>query len=253
MKEPKISLIASAARPRFWNRFWNSLVWNDTPYEVIFVGPNEPFEEFPEHFRFIKSNCKPAQCYEAGLRAARGVIVGWTADDANYNHPQLQVPKSLDIIWQLYEKSDGKTIFAQRPYEDGGDIGTRHRLIHDNYNTPLMAPFGFINREWFMKLGGYDRNFICGQSENDVVMRAIEDGGRVELVMESPLWVHHAECHGNSYDFRKGYDWDRAFLESCWFMPDNSVSPKRLKALEPFDDTDILTINQGPAGKWTSQ
>jgi hypothetical protein len=253
MKEPKISICASAARPRFWNRFWNSLVWNDIPFEVIFVGPKPPNEDFPENFLWFESNLKPTQCYEAAVRRARGEIIGWTADDANYNHPQLKCPKSIDTVWKHYEAAqDKKVILSMRPFEDGGDIGTRHRLIHDDYNTPLMAPFGFMNREWYMKLGGYDRNFICGQSENDVVMRAIQDGGRVEYLEDAPLWVHHAECHGE-YPFRSGYNWDRAFLESCWFLKNREVSNTRLREFEPFDDKDLLTVNQGPCGRWISQ
>lgn len=253
----QISLIASAARPLFWEDFYSSLLENKKcTWEVVFVGPNKPLYPLPSNFRYEYATVKPAQCYEIAARLAKGILVGWTADDARYNRSSLNCPNSLDKIWEAYETAcvyhnDNKTILAQRTIEDGTDISEKHRFFHGDLNTPLMAPLGFMNREWFMFLGGYDKNFICGQSENDIVMRGLQDGGRVELISESKVFLSHAECHGE-YTFRHGYGSDRAYLEKCWCNPHvlNEISPVRLSPFEPFLDDNITTVNQGPAGRW---
>lgn len=248
--KPKISLVASAARPQWWERLAFSLRMNSTPWELILVGPNEPVITLPGNVTYVKASVKPAQCYEIGLRAAKGTLVGWTADDADYNNPALRCFNSLDMIWEEYlEASNPRLILAMSTYEDGNNVSAQHRFFFGEQNTPQMAPFGFINREWLKDLGGYDRNFICGQSENDVVMRGLADGGEVKLLEEVRVYVHHGQCHGD-YPFRSGYDADRAFLESCWVNPDRTISKHRLKAFQPFTDYELKNINQGAAGRW---
>lgn len=255
MNEPMISLCASAARPQFWYRLVQSTLGNVTPIEFVFVGPKPCNNILPDNFRYIQADVKPAQCYEIALRAAKGVLIGWTADDADYNHPSLKCPNSLDLIWNEYRKyDDERIILAQQTFEDGDNVSECHRFFFNDPATPRMAPFGFMNREWMLRLGGYDRNFICGQSENDLCMRAIEDGGTVELLRESKLYVHHGECHGD-YPFRAGYHPDRAFLESCWVADTSKrlMSTKRLKEFSPFTDYQLTVTNQGPAGNWAKE
>jgi len=180
------------------------------------------------------------------------------ADDCVFNHPSQFCAKPLDIIWAKYEDSiklfgDKKTILSMKTYEDYGVrnnvIWENHHFFYGNKTTPMMAPLGFLNREWFNSLGGYDCNFICGQSENDIVMRGIADGGRVIGVPEAKVYMAHKECHG-LYAFRAGYSSDRTYLQKCWTKDNKFISKTRLFPLEPFSNTDILTINQGPAGKW---
>ena len=254
---PNISLIASAARPQYWNRLFNSLKANRCLYEVVFVGPIIPecSWSLPDNFIYRYSKCKPAQCYQAAASLASGELIGWTADDATYD----VVPQSLDMIWNAYKAGDNfKTVFAQSTIEDGNDITRNHYFFHGDSSTPFMAPLGFMNREFFNQLGGYDRNFICGQSENDIVMRVLAEGGRVELVSDSKCHLHHGECHGE-YTFRHGYNSDRQYLERCWVYEgygmaegnrSKTISQKRLLPVEPFDLENILTVNQGPAGRW---
>lgn len=262
--KPQISLCAAAARPDFWQRFYNSTLQNNVRIEVVFVGPLMPSWILPDNFKFIKSNVKPSQAYEIAFRHATGELIGWTADDANYNSPEVNSPNALDLIWQRYQEAcnefdDLKTMLAMCPLEDSSAEWENHFFFYGDRNTPRMAPFGFINREWFYSLGGYDRNFICGQSENDVVMRGLQNGGRIEVVERSWVHVHHAECHGPDYPFRSGYDRDRAFLENCWVdqgygtyevSTPYTLSSQRLKPVEPFLEENILTENQGPAGRW---
>lgn len=167
-----VSIVASTIRPDLWGGFASSLMANAVPYEIIFVGRNEQCLPVPPRVRFIKSNTKPAQCYEIGFRAASGTLLHWTADDAEY---ELHL---LDKVWDMYQRvNNRKLLIAIRTVENGRDCTEWHHLIGGRRDTPIMAPFGFMNREFFHELGGYDNRFVCGQSENDVVMRVYEAGG----------------------------------------------------------------------------
>lgn len=261
---PKISLCAAAARPKFWQRLYDSLSGNIIPFELIFVGPNKPDFTLPSNFRFYESNVKPAQAYQYALSHAKGELLGWMADDCVYNDPLVVCPDSLDKIWRAYEffkheYKDNKTILSQCSIEDYGmrwDLARAlafwksHRFFNGNLRTPVMAPIGFISATWFKELGGYDSNFVCGQSENDIVMRTIEAGGRVEPVEESKICIKHRECHlTDRYKFSGGYGLDRTYLQNCWTSNGQMVD-KRLLPFQPFKDKDILTVNQGPVGRW---
>jgi hypothetical protein len=114
-----------------------------------------------------------------------------------------------------------------------------------------MAPFGVMDREFFNELGGYDRNFICGQSENDVVMRVYEAGGKLEI-SSIPVFVNHKDSHNNSETvFRSNYyKKDREVLEKSWIL-NGIIQSKRLDVFEPFSEIDILTKTQSyNKGKW---
>jgi len=279
----QISLCASANRHtlqnglRNWERFMNSLRGNKINIEVIFVGNSEPPYKLPDNFKFIYANVKPAQCYQIAFWHAQGELVGWTADDADYNHPKLNCPNSLDIAYEFYKRcedkyKDNKTVIAMRPIEDGGDVQERwHYFFGGCKWSPRMAPFGLINREYFLNvLGSYDRNFISGQSENDVVMRVYEDGGRVEFCREAFLYVYHKMVHPRDSrgrednKFRKYYNEDRKVLETAWvregyghyerYTPEQlqkivHISDKRLVPFQPFENNEnVYYKSQGAKG-----
>jgi hypothetical protein len=283
----QVSLVASADRPvvqngfRNWERFVNSLKGNKINYEVVFVGNTPCPYMLPHKFRWIKANVKPAQCYEIGFREAKGELIHWTADDADYvckNPDTGQIQNNnLDRAYNKWKEveaqygNDKKTVIAMRPIEDGGDVWSFHHFFGGWQHTPVMAPFGLIHREWFVKdLGGYDRRFVSGQSENDVVMRAYEAGGRVAICMDAMVYVHHRQVHPRdprtrkeANKFRDWYNTDREILERCWIpagygaYKDRSagdmnveISKKRLLPVERFEDLHITTQTQGPKGIW---
>jgi len=264
MDDIKISLVASAVRPFAWQGFFESLKGNTLPIEVVFVGDVKPDFDLPPNCRHIYATVKPAQCYEIGIREARGELIGWTADDARYDHIKKN---SLDLTYNYWKSfNDEKVIVAMRPIEDGRDVWNTHHFFGGWQHTPLMAPFGIMSRKFLMDLGGYDKNFISGQAENDIVMRIIEAGGRVEMFMDGYLFVRHNEIHRQSNDhasFRKWYVADRQYLENCWVkdgygkytsreQQDKSaiISPKRLLPVQSFEDKDITTVTQGEKGRW---
>lgn len=292
MSDIKISLCASANRPilqngfKNWERLLNSLKRNKIKYEVIFVGNVEPpksiLNNYPE-FKWIYAVVKPCQCYQIAFWEANGELIHWTADDVDYNHPRLNCPNTLDIAYDFYKQcqkryGDNKTIVAFRPFEDGGDVWQFHHFFGGWIYTPTMAPFALIDRKYFIDyLGGYDKNFISGQAENDVIMRVYEDGGRVEICMDAKLWVHHKQVHPKDNkgreinQFRKWYNTDRQVLENAWVIggygyyeklnkgkmtPEQiqksiKISPKRLIPFEPFEKRDdIYYVSQGLKGQW---
>src|SRR3990167_967619 len=123
----QVSLVASANRIQWWMRFYDSLKENTLNWEIVFVGNIKPDFALPENFKFIYATVKPAQCYEIGFRAARGELIHWTADDADYNHRSNECPDSLDRAYKHWQDMDArygydkKSVIAFRPIEDGGD------------------------------------------------------------------------------------------------------------------------------------
>ncbi len=256
--KPKISLIASAIRIYHWMDMYNSLRGNTYPFEVIFVGDTPPNFNLPKNFKYIHSKVKPAQCYEIGFRAAEGELIGWTTDDSTYDHLQTN---NLDIAYDFFKSfKTEKLVVAMRPIEDSGDIWNNHYFFGKKRWTPYMAPFGIMSRKLLMELGGYDRQFICGQAENDIVMRVYELGGDCKICMDSYVAVHHVAVHkGARGHFRQWYPLDRQRLENCWveegygaFQKGGryTVSKKRLKPFEPFPERNILTVSAEPRGQW---
>jgi len=273
MDDIKISLFASAIRVKDWERFLKSLKDNNIRYEVIFVGPNKPnfdLSKYPE-FTYIYANVKPAQCYQIAASKSKGLLCGWTCDDATYSIPQKPSPqRNLDIAYNRYkELNNKKAIISMRPIEDGRDIWYQHRFFGKWNDTPMMAPMGLINRELFMEIGGYDRNFISAQAENDIIMRIYEIGGTVEMCMDAFVYIHHRECHiggiagEHKSMIRQHYVADRQVLENLWVVEGYgaygpggtrlrkyTISKTRLKPVESFEEREDWTKkSQGNIGE----
>jgi len=287
MEKPIISLVASANRVKFWPRIYESLRFHQTPLEVVFVGDTQPEMPLPENFRWIHATVKPAQCYEIGFREAKGELVHWTADDADYCYKGRfgDCLAPLDVAymhWKGMEAkygNDKKSVVAMRPIEDGGDVWNFHHFFGGWQHTPMMAPFALLSRDYLVNtLGGYDKRFVSGQSENDVIMRVYQDGGRVEVCLDSMLYVHHKQVHPRDNQgrednkFRKWYNTDRDVLEECWvhggrgwYEKLNAMKPSperesmkfsvplsslRLSPVQKFSDENITTVTQGIKGHW---
>jgi hypothetical protein len=243
MNDIKISIVASSIRPQYWHSIYETLNANKLKWEAIMVGPNEGV--IPPNFKYIKSNVKPAQCYEIGFRNASAELLMWTADDVTYS------PNALDNAYNFWKDfNDRRIVVAFRAIEDGRDITEWHRLRGRDPDAPRMAPFGMMSTELFHELGGYDKRFICGQSENDVVMRVYEIGGDVKICNNAHAIASHERAHFNGTVFRQGYYFeDRKVLEKSW-IKDGLIQLYRLDEVQRFDDENITTITQGQKGQW---
>ena len=264
----KISIVAPTIRPHLWKELYDSCLQNTLEWEIVFVGPGDWNYMVPgPNFRYIQSPTKPAQCYEIGFRAAQGELLHWSTDDCTY------APQALDNVYKYYKELDTeKQIIAIRPNEDGREI-TNHTF--KGGNTTPMAPFGVMSTRLFHELGGYDKQFICGQSENDVVMRVFEIGGVYRYCPSSMVLVCHNKGHGGTSVFRGGvddkpgfYGEDRKVLEPLWITDagmkiltgvkasDDLVNwadfmrKTRSRPVDRFDDKDLQTVTQGPKGIW---
>lgn len=259
MKIPKVSLIASAVKFQIWEAFFKSLDGTSVEYEVIFAG-NAEFQNLilPENFKYIKtSNIKPAQCYEIARRHATGETVVWVADDCEFPN---------DVIGKAYNywksKNNEKLILSIQTKESGYGlpIGTLFNMKNHSFfgyrpETPLMAPLGLMSREYLEKLGGIDRRYICGQYENDIVMRCYVDGGQVEIFGDKDNFIDidHLKKSEKSEEspgqylqrpFALGYPSDRIVLQRSW-CKGNQVLKNRTDSFEPFvDDETLLTKSQ---------
>lgn len=252
MEAPQFSLVANAIRPSLWPRFYNSLKNNKSSWEVVFCGPNPPPWEMPENFIYIKSDTKPSQRMEIAVRAAKGELISLTSDDINYSHADFAQNPVLDTIWGSYERHgmDPKLMFQPDTFEEYADgiqhMGNKHRFVFNDNTTPSMCTNGFVHRGFYLSSGGYDKNFIAGQANNDVVLRLYLLGARVLFDSRAQLYIHHKEAHAIQTSQGTGWDpKDRKYLESLWLRPDGRLSNVRLKPFEPFVDENILTINQG--------
>lgn len=272
MNKPVVSLFASAIRVNLWLSFLESLHSNKIDFEVVFAGPAEVpsvfFEKYP-FFNYIKTGqIKPAQCYEIARRACIGELLNWTADDCEYSE------KCLDEVYAYWkERNDYKAIISLKTQENElKNLLDDHRFFGFNKNTPLMAPLGFISKQFLDELGGLDRRYVCGQYENDIVMRALQNGGTVFPFENTYVDIQHLKKHGRSTKFWNGYNHDRTILENSWVREGYAPEPTMCLDLmtkkpftpivnrlvlktqkdkfEPYEDKDILTVSQGPKGEW---
>lgn len=252
----------SSIRPHLWKEIIDSVKGNHYPIEFVFVGDRQPEFPLPNHVQFHYATVKPAQCYQISFLRAKGELILWTADDGLYNHIN---PNNLDILYDFY-KSFNRTdaVVGLRPIEDGHDIYRNHRFFGKKEWSPYMLPFAAINREYFFKLGGYDTEFLAGQSENDVIMRVYEAGGLVELCMNAYIIVDHVHKHDWEYTNTKGfrfyYPKDRERLEACWVkegygyfdkVKTGTISKTRLCPVKSYENrNDICYVSQGRKGHW---
>lgn len=274
-----VSLIASSVRPQLYESFFDSLKDCSVDYEVVFAGnigqnereykpilPNSEkemlkFMKHPELKYYCTENIKPAQCYEIARRKATKEVIVWVADDCEfkgdilgkaYNYWKAQNNKKLMLSLQTREF-----------YLDSGDgfcDMTKHAFHGGNPKTPLMAPIAMISREYLEELGGFDRRYLCGQYENQVVMQAYADGAVVEVFGDKTSYVEidhikkSIRCGESkktedffNRPFAKGYIHDRKILESVCAYEGNRI---KIRSFEPYEDKDLFTKSQSYKGHW---
>ena len=244
MTPPRISLIASATRPENWMGLYRSVGSNDVSFECVFAGPNEPGFPLPDNFVFIKTNVKPAQCWEIASRKARGDLLMPLADDLVFvtEHP-------LDKLYGTYEAHNDDRVMVSCKYRPGGESRTRidHRFFHGDSNSPLLPLAALMCSRLWREIGGIDRRFIAVCWDMDVSMRVLALGGRVVF---SDVYVDEdtARSRGSTLmtDHRAT---DLILVQRLWSI-DGRVHFQRALPVEPFSDEGILLRSQGPQGRW---
>lgn len=281
-----VSLFASAVRQKLWFSCLDSLKNTSIDYEVVFAGDAKNWESGvllnKPHLQYIKTgHIKPAQCYEIARRECRGDVGVWMADDCEFKG---------DIIGQAYRYwnlMDNEKLILSLQMEESGiwqDMRA-HRIFgggHEHF--PIMAPIAMISLKFLEELGGFDKRYVCGQYENDVLMRAYEKGARVQVFGNKDMYVelnHHeksvladeitSKTDFESRPFATGYGIDRMVLERSWCRMNEAklfwainkkdayeiyssdymeMLPQRSDEFQPYEKDISLTVSEGNKGIW---
>lgn len=258
-----VSLFASSNRSQLYYSFFSSLKHCSVSWEVVFAGNLKNVLPYPNMTYIETENIKPSQCYEIARRACKGEVIVWVADDCEFPD---------DVIGKAYKywksKRNDKLILSIQTKESGYNLPQgalfdmdNHRFFGYDKSSPLMAPLGMMSRKFLDELGGIDQRYICGQYENDVIMRAYLQGGKVEIFGDETCFINidhlgkslaigesKKESDFLRRPFALGYNHDRKILEGSW----NTAGGMMIRCDEfiPFEDKDILTKSQGPRGIW---
>lgn len=245
---PVISFIAATYRDWMYKECCDSFVSNSkVPVEFIFVGPNPPTETMPENFTHILSNVKPTQCLEIAARKAIGdyLIVG--SDDERF------YGNFLDRLYNYIQRMDMGRVFITFRYSVFRKPRDFQLAVHRKIPTStLLGVSGCFRRDLWNRLGGMDRRWVGSYGDVDMQMRFYEYGMNPFLppdciIDEVPI-DRKRDKKRRLYD-RTGKGSRRLFLK-LWTDRVGNPLPKRLWAVEPFDDENILTETQGEELEW---
>jgi GT2 family glycosyltransferase len=100
-----------------------------------------------------------------------------------------------------------------------------------------------MKRDLYRRIGGWDKGFVSGQGENDIVMRGYELGCNVVTCKEAKVIVHH-EDHNNNGRIRLDYHLhNRKHLLSLW-TKNGKLLNKRTRVPNLFEDPISRTADQ---------
>lgn len=261
--KPKISLVGPSIRPELWGQFCDSLKNNKIEWEVIFVGPKGPVCDLPSNFRYIHATVKPSQCTHIAFMEAKGKYVSLTADDARYFTPDGN--GALDNMVEFIEKfpasehyKKDRIAYGFRMFEDSFCVESSqtHYLVPKDKSplttSPLLYPFFVINWASYIELGGYDIRFICGQAENDFLLRVVNKYGSTanSLCPTAMVWADHDSGHDNKSKFREYHTAESNILREFWLKNGIYENLRYMNLLSYDYKNDICTKSQGNKGEW---
>jgi hypothetical protein len=254
----KIGIYCPSIFPDLWMDLYDNLCsQNKTDIEILFVGDVFPKFKLPLGMKYIYSTVKPAQCCYIGATRVDGDFLCAMSDDV------VLSPGALDYCLDTLKQSDlSKTIVTPRyllPMDFYGD-NTYLDIV------PNLSIGGIVSRELWNRLG-IDRNFVTGYWCCDQAMQVwAMEGGQIPVCEKAHLTDRKINngsrlCNwGNGYDRNLFYSfWTHCqYDKSTELYPSTSIKKEyppvlvRQRPNEPIvESPDILTISQGPKGKWT--
>lgn len=244
MAKPTVSILASASRPENWMVLYDSIGENDVAFELIFVGPNPPKHDLPENFKYIRSNVKPAQCFEIASRNASGELLMIVPDDLRFisQHP-------IDKLYAAHTTSNNTSPIVSTEYNfaDGWN-----RFYAGDSTTPIIPMYWMISAKLWRDLGGVDRRFIAVCWDMDMAMRVLAIGGEVvmaDVFVSGEIEMPDKPRSRGSALYRDYKATDRVLLDQLW-STDGKVHFNRSLPVEPLSDQNIIKRSQEPYGRW---
>ena len=244
MATPIVSIISSASRPENWMGLYESLGKNDVSVELVFVGPNAPKYDLPDNFHFIKSNVKPAQCYEIASRHAKGEYIHFVTDDVIY-----LTENPIDKLYEVHKANEYQNLVVSCMYDFPKGW---NRFFSGDMDSPLSALCWMMPAKLWRELGGVDRRFIAVCWDMDMSMRVLAGGGEVvmsDVYIDEKIDMPDKPRSRGSNLYSDHLATDRALLDRIW-STDGKVHFNRTIPFEPLSDENILTRSQAPQGRW---
>lgn len=286
-KDVVISLFSSAVHPELWMRLYRSLSSNTVPFEIIFVGNNPPQFKLPENCYFIYSEVKPSQCFEIGSRYATGDLIMNFADDVVFSEHALdnlyeEFNKLNDdkIILSCRYILEGKDIadecsryWADDPsspimpltglmkrkiWKQIGGVDRRFIALH--WNLDIAMRIYEIGGKVILSKNAWAEELHPSRGFWKRIPRILKDilllfPGLRQKLIQGLLFLKKNK--GNPRLFIEfGATTDGPLLDQFWVIKKDSsekrgiLSKVRLAPVLPFEDKHILTVSQGPKGRW---
>lgn len=250
--KPVVSVVSSAIRPDNWMDIYNSVDEEKDFFEFFFVGPKKPNFDLPKNFFFLKSNVKPTQCWQIAFEKCKGEFVIAIADDVVFKtHKPL---KNLVNEWKKI--NDDKIGIGCRYQIDGKSISDEEQKILPGFDTPYSPAAFLIKKNMFLQLNGFEKKFIMGFWHSDFCIRLYNAGGKIffsNVIIDEKKKL---KSRGSTLalDYWKE---DRATFNKIWMKENPNIDPWGYELLKksaidfaPFEKSNLLTISQGPAGRW---
>ncbi|MFW9991918.1 MAG: hypothetical protein ACFFD4_07640 [Candidatus Odinarchaeota archaeon] len=257
-----ISCFGPGIRTDYYMRLYESINQSGIPFELIIVGHEPPQYSTPDNFKYIYTTVKPSQCVEIGFRESKYDLVMPVADDEVFHGESVK-----NIYLKYVKMNNPRALVSYRYVLQGKDISSGLLPANRYYvwepTSPLAPLCPIMSKKTWQAVGGVDRRFIALYWDLDLAMRVFEYAGLPAV--ETHAWLaDDAFCEevGQSADggehslYEKyGPSHDRIILDSLWTTPGHrglfsNIHMKRLAPVEPFEDKDLLTVTQGPRGRW---
>ncbi len=168
------------------------------PFEIVVVDDvcNKRVKEFVENIDFY--NIKYVENKEQGASSSRNI--GAKYAEGNYiaflDDDDIWLPEKLELQVNQVISQQAKAVFSQM-FVEYEDLGIKYTTKAKNVLNPLKlictenyiggTISSLIERQLFLKLGGFDRAFSA-REEYDLWIRIIASGAKISVV-EIPLTV----------------------------------------------------------------
>ncbi len=248
--QPEISLFMSSIRPYRWLYFWNRLKQTNIPFEMVIWGPKDPDFKLPPEIRFYKTDVKPAQCLHGAALYSTGKYLLQAVDDLEY------APNTIEDMYRLQElaEQNNEKVMTSAVYHQAGYCLKNEQNIagQPGMGLALLPVCGIFPRKGFIEVGGVDRRFIGAMGELDLYQRLSNAGYKTEFV--SGIVNENLEHQHKEKTSLCGKFWnvDRPRFIKLWSKHNTleSLCSTRNDVVRPYEEEDLLTINQDYEGEF---